>query len=529
MPSDTADQILTPELFDQGAVVRELVNRGGLREFIEIFWSAAEPRSFVGGWHIDAVCDHLEAVLCGDIKRLVICQPPGTMKSLCVGVFWPAYMWTLDPTISTLYGSFDQTLLNNQSEKMLSIIQSEQYQSAYGDLYQLKAKNPALREFKNTSGGFRFNTSPSGKGTGRHVDGAVVDDPLKPQDAINLSEAAFKEVDAWYDGTLQTRVRKWLTIIMQRLHENDLAGRCIAEGYTPLILPMRQIKRSMWARDPRTEPGELLWPNNPRYTEEEVENLERKLALQGQASAQLQQDPTPATGGFVEERWCRLEWVEPPTKGVWVQSWDFSSKGTLESHSKVSGQLWCKTRDMKVAREYISTLDERLAKVKGSASDFRMISLPDRSEMFVLVDWVSGHWNFPASKAQFAMAQERPMWRNARVKLIELKANGPAIIDEMKSKFSGIIGVEPEGTKEERYRVHTEKWECAQVIYPPGGRTEGKKEYWVGADAVREEHIKFPRFTWDDHVDTTTQALDRLTGGHHAYRENLAKIAGRVR
>ncbi len=119
------------------------------------------------------------------------------------------------------------------------------------------------------------------------------------------------------------------------------------------------------------------------------------------------------------------------------------------------------------------------------------------------------------------------MWRNARAKLIELKANGPALIEEMKGKFHGIIGVEPEGTKEERYRVHTEKWECSQVIYPPGARREGKAEYLVGADAVREEHVKFPRFLWDDHVDTTTQALDRLASGALAYRENRAKIAGR--
>ncbi len=154
-----------------------------------------------------------------------------------------------------------------------------------------------------------------------------------------------------------------------------------------------------------------------------------------------------------------------------------------------------------------------------------MITLPENGDMFVLVDWVGGHWNYVASKAQFAMAQERPGWNRARIKLIELKANGPAIIEEMKTKFHGIKGVEPEGTKEERYRVHTQLFEAGQVIFPPGGRRDGKKEYLVGADQVREELVKFPRFTWDDNVDCATQALDYLTNSGLAYRENLRKIA----
>jgi predicted phage terminase large subunit-like protein len=496
---------------DDGALVRELVARGGLHAFIEEFWSTCMPGTFLDNWHIHAVCEHLELVALGDISRLVIAQPPGTMKSLAVGVFWPAWLWSLDPALSILFGSFDQSLLNNQSEKMIQIVESDLFQAAYPHV-KLKAKKPANREFKNTAGGFRFNTSPEGKGTGRHVDGLVIDDPMKPQDAILMREAAFKKVDSWFDGTLQTRVRRFIVMIMQRLHTNDLAGRCIAEGYTTLILPMRQVKRTMWARDPRTEVGELLWPSNPRFSEERVRQDE--LKLKNEASAQLQQDPTPATGGFVEERWTRLEWIDPPTVGSFCQSWDFSSKGTLESHSKVSGQLWCVTRDVRHLREYLSDLADRQARIAGASADFRVIPVADRAELFCLIDWVGGLWNYPTSKSQFVLAQARPHWHRARIKLIELKANGPAIIEEMKSKFIGIKGVEPEGSKEERYRVHTEKWEAGQVVYPPG----------IG-DEVREEHIKFPRFTHDDHVDTTTQALDRLSNGAQRYRENLAKIA----
>jgi predicted phage terminase large subunit-like protein len=510
----------TAEDIDTGALIRDLVDAGGLREFIRIFWSEAVPGTYCSNWHIDAVCEYLEAVTLGQITRLVINLPPGHMKSLSVGVFWPAWMWTLDPATSFMFGSFDQSLLNaKQSEPMISLINSYTYQAAY-PYVQLASKKPALREFKTTQGGFRFNTSPTGKGTGRHVDHLVVDDPLKPGDAIGGHKAAFTKVDNWFDGTLPTRVRKSITLIMQRLHTDDLAGMCIARGYETLILPARQTKRPLWTPpawctvvDPRTEIGEPLWPE--RFPETKLRELE--IGLKGEASAQLQQDPTPATGGIIEEPWTRLEWIDPPVKGTWVQSWDFSSKGTSESHSKCSGQLWCLTRDMKLAREFISDLNDRLAKVPGATQDARIIHLPDRAEMFVLVDRVGGHWNFVTSKAQFVLAQTRTGWARARIKLIEDKANGSALIQEYKSKFPGIVSVEPEGTKEERLRIHSEKFEAGQVIFPPGSN----------GDLVREQLVKFPRFSWDDEVDTCTQALDRLANKSQRYRENLRRIAGR--
>lgn len=520
-PVSPAIDHLTPEAFDTSALVRELVDRGGLREFMRLFWDVVDPRPFADGWHLGAICEYLQAVTLGQITRLVINIPPGHSKSLTCGVFWPAWFWTIDPGQSFLTGSFDQSLLNNQSERMIAILNSENYRGAY-PYVRLRKEAPALREFKNTEGGFRFNTSPEGKGTGRHVDGLLIDDPLKPQDAILGREAAFKKVDTWFDGTLQTRVRKWITVIMQRVHSNDLAGRCIAEGYEALILPARQVKRPMWARDPRKEVGELLWP--ALFPEERVRLQEIKL--KNEASAQLQQDPTPATGGFVEESWTRYEWITMPTKGTWVQSWDFSSKGTLESHSKVSGQLWCVTKDLTELREYYSDLADRMARVPGALQDFMVHKIDGRAEYYCLIDWVGGLWNYAASKAQFVMSQDRPHWHRARIKLIELKANGPALIEDMKGKFTGIRGVEPQGSKEERYRVHTDKWEAGQIVYPPGDpRKVDGVQYMLGADVIREEHIKFPRFTHDDHVDTTTQALDKLANGAQRYRENLARIA----
>ncbi len=505
--------VFTPEVFDTGALVRELIDRGGLHEFVRQFWDVFIPNPFVDNWHIGAICEYLEAVTLGQIKRLVINVPPATSKTTIISIMWPAYQWTLKPETRFLVASFDHGLVIDSADKMISVIQSELYQAAY-PYVQLANKNPARVNFKNTSGGTRFSTTPEGKATGRHAHVAVVDDPLKPQDAIKLRKAAFDRVNTWFSGTLPTRAVNpkdfARVVMMQRLHTDDLAGMCIAQGYETLILPMRMTKRAMWLRDPRKEVGELLWPE--RYPEEKVRELE--VELRNEASAQLQQDPTPATGGIIEEPWTRLEWTELPKKAEWVQSWDFSAKGTSESHSKVSGQLWCRTREPGIVKEYLSDLGDRMARIPGASGDFMLKRLPEGEDYYMLIDVIGGHWNFPTSKAQFVMAQARPNWNKAKIKLIENKANGTPLIQEYKTKFVGIKEIEPEGDKEERLRVHSEKFELGLVIFPPG----------LG-DGVREQLVKFPRFTWDDDVDTCTQALDRLANKHARYREGLRKIA----
>jgi predicted phage terminase large subunit-like protein len=429
-----------------------------------------------------------------------------------ISIMWPAWQWTLKPETKFLVASFDQSLVLDSADKMINIVQSELYQAAY-PYVQLNNKNPARGNFKTTAGGLRFSTTPEGKATGRHAHIAIVDDPMKPQDAIKLRKAAFDRINSWFSGTLPTRAVNpkdfARVIIMQRLHTDDLAGMCIAQGYESLILPMRQVKRTMWARDPRTEVGELLWP--ARYPEEKVRELE--VELRNEASAQLQQDPTPATGGLIQEPWCRLEWVEPPVRGRWCSSWDFSSKSATEAHSKVAGQLWVATRHIDYVREFLSELGDRQAKIPGAAQDFMLKRLPPGEEYYLLVDWVGGSWNYVTSKSQFTMAHARPLWRNAKVKLIEAKANGIPLIEEFKSKFIGIRGVEPAGEKEERLRVHSEKFELGLVIFGPG------------SDPVKEELVKFPRFSHDDQADCVTQALDFLANKNARYRDNLRKLA----
>src|ERR1043166_9141708 len=104
-----------PNLMDEIEV--ELAERR-LREFVRQAWSVVEPATeFVPGWHIDAICEHLEAVSRGQLGRLLICMPPRHMKSLLIAVLWPCWEWIRYPARRWLYCSYASSLAIRDSVK----------------------------------------------------------------------------------------------------------------------------------------------------------------------------------------------------------------------------------------------------------------------------------------------------------------------------------------------------------------------------------------------------------------------------
>lgn len=227
------------------AIDRQLVAKGSLYDFVEIAWPLVEPSAFVGNWHLEEICAHLEAVSRCDIRYLVINIPPGTGKSLLTGVFWPVWEWINRPETKFFYASFDASLVCRDAGKMIKLMRSDWFGSRWGNL--LSRGNLAESDFDNRSGGFRFSTSIGGKGTGRHGNIKVIDDPLKPKDVLGgttLTKNALKEASDWMANTLASRMADPTTdrrvIVMQRIHEEDPAGEAIETGdYEVLRLPMR--------------------------------------------------------------------------------------------------------------------------------------------------------------------------------------------------------------------------------------------------------------------------------------------------
>ncbi|MFA4972209.1 MAG: phage terminase large subunit [bacterium] len=463
-----------------GAAVAELVRRRGLYDFVKRFWHTVEPAEFVGNWHLQAICCALQAVSLRRINRLVINVPPGTGKSLLTSVFWPAWQWTWQPEHKWLCTGYSPRLVARDAKRCMRIVQSPLYRAAWPGV-EFTESVPAVSELHTTAGGLRVSLQIGGGITGWHGDTLICDDPLKAADASSIAKIEAVN-DTWKTVAATRRAnpkRHAVVLIMQRLADNDLAAEELATGAEHLCLPMRYVPDCPWDRglslgklDPRTKTGELLFPE--RFPESAVRELERALETPQNISAQLQQNPVPASGAFFEDAWFRT-WTELPTR--WrlqvVQSWDFNVGETRDPQaaSRVHGALWawCEGR-------------------------------------YFLLDEVSGTWNYPEAKRQFLAAQRRTVagigWREAECVLIECKANGAPLIAEMREEHPGMVisPISPHEPKELRARRHSARVEAGQVYLPD--------EPWAGE--FRAELVRFPKQKHNDRVDTTTQALDYM-------------------
>ncbi len=302
-----------------------------LRDYIRAAWHVLEPGTpYVHGWHIDAISEHLEAVTAGQILRLIVNIPPGHMKSLSVSVFWPTWMWILRPHARFLFASYAQHLSTRDAVKSRTLLQSQWYQERWGDRFKLTGDQNEKTRYANDKTGVRVSTSV-GSGTGERADFRVIDDPHNIND---VHSDTIRESDIeWWRLTWSQRGSDARTsaevIIMQRLHERDMTGFILAEigGYEHLCLPARYepdraCVTSLGSPDPRTEAGELIWPE--KNGEAEVAEAEKTLGEYG-AAGQLQQRPSPAGGGYFKEEWFRwYDWGNPPASLVTYGASDYA-------------------------------------------------------------------------------------------------------------------------------------------------------------------------------------------------------------
>jgi len=279
-----------------------------LRLYIEQAWSVLEPTTpFISGWHLDAICDHLEAVFKGDIRNIIINIPPRHMKSLAVSVFFPTWVWINDPSSRWLFSSYAQDLSTRDSLKCRRLIQSLWYQARWSDRYTITTDQNQKTRFENDKTGYRLSTSVDGVATGEGGDYIVVDDPHNVKQAE--SEIKRNGVLMWWDEVMSTRLNNPNTgrkiIVMQRLHENDLTGHILAKelGYVHLMLPAeyekdRKCFTNIGFEDPREDEYEPLWEG--LYGREALDTLKKDLVSEYAIAGQLQQRPAPRGGGMFQ-------------------------------------------------------------------------------------------------------------------------------------------------------------------------------------------------------------------------------------
>ncbi len=481
---------------------RELAKKS-LAAYIRQAWHVVEPSNvYIHGWHIEAISEHLEAATRGEIRNLIINIPPRHAKSLLCCVFWPTWVWATKPETRWLFSSYGENLAIRDSLKCRRIIQSPWYQQNFGEAFSLTGDQNQKTRFDNDKTGYRIATSVGGMGTGEGGDFIVVDDPLKQADAHSLP--ARESVTDWWDNTMSTRGnnpdRVVKVVIMQRLHEQDLTGHLLermrADGgqYEHLCLPARyettdRVTSIGW-RDPRTEPGQLLWPE--RFTPSALASLERDMDSYAVAG-QLQQRPSPDAGGIFKKWYWRywkpegvtlppiaVEIVDEKTKTVTLteveavdlpdqfdevmQSWDCAFKDSQKSDF-VAGQVWART----------------------SADRYLLDYYKDRAD---IIETMAQIERFTAK------------WPKAYAKLIEDKANGPAVMQILGRKVSGLIPVEPEGGKIVRAHAASPAVESGNVYLP-------HPALYLWVNGFIDSCAGFPNMANDDDVDAFTQAMIR--------------------
>lgn len=444
--------------------------RRSLRRFVASAWHIIEPTNvFTPGWHIDAICEHLEAVTAGEIRNLIINIPPRHMKSLAVSVFWPTWLWIRNPGFRWLFSSYAQSLSTRDSLKCRRLIESPWYQRNWGHVYQLADDQNLKMRFDNDKAGYRIATSVGGSATGEGGDAVVVDDPHNVLETH--SDAKRESVLVWWDEVMSTRLNDPHTgakvIVMQRVHERDLTGHVLERSdYEHLCLPAEYEATTYvtgigWA-DPRTESGELLWPE--RFSQDEIDGLKRDLGSFA-VSGQLQQRPSPATGGLIKRAWWQYYGHPPAEFDEVIQSWDMAFKDTKAS-DYVVGQVWGRLG----ANTY-------------------------------LLDQVRDRMSFPETLVAFKSLTAK--WPQSTAKIVEDKANGSAVIATLKNKIAGIIPYSPEQSKVARVHAVTPQIESGNVWLPNTAS--------FTSDFV-EECAKFPMGAYDDQVDAMSQALLRFSG-----------------
>lgn len=497
--------LIQPNTFDIDLALAER----SLAEFTKQAWHIVEPGTeYSHNWHIDAICEHLEAVSRGAIHDLIINIPPRCMKSLLTCVMWPTWTWIAYPQSRWMFLSYAQDLSIRDSLKCRRIITDPWYQIRWGHAFQLTGDQNAKTRFENDKTGFRMSSSVGGGATGEGGQFVVVDDPLKADDA--KSDVALESVNAWWGGTMPTRSNdpksRRRVIIMQRLHDRDLTGyvleRMREENYPQyelLCLPMEyepnRCQLSTGWQDPRIKQEELLWPN--RFDETEVKRLHSELGETGFAS-QMQQNPVPAGGGIFKFAWWeedrnRYDYADPAIKSNVVGRWLFVDSAFKDKEANDPSA--CTTFEL---------LADYRAMIRHVWQDKIASNLLPNE-----IETLATRWNYDG-RLRGVIVEDKGSGTTA---IQTLRASAPTWLADLIFEFM------PHGSKE--YRAKQAAIWCGRdcILFP----YVSSDVPWLFdfADQQYGQLFRFPAAAHDDMVDTFTMGI--------IYLENLLAEGWRAR
>jgi predicted phage terminase large subunit-like protein len=421
------------------------------------------------GRHLDVLDETLMKVSKGEIKRLIVTMPPRHGKSERVSKKFPAWHQGNNPNDEIIISSYSLDLSRGFSRIARDTLKGHQ------NIFDVEISKDRQAAESWGLEGTRGGVSAAGVGgpiTGKGAKIAIIDDPVKNSEEAN-SQVIRDKVWEWYQTTLYTRLTPdgRIIIVMTRWHEDDLVGRLLkkeqeeikngsheGERWTVINFPAIAEENDFLGR----KEGEPLWPEFG-FDRKRLDEIKRDVGSYT-FNALYQQRPSAQEGGMLKRNWWKYYRQLPPLDEL-IQSWDCTFKDS-DGSDFVAGHVWGR---------------------KGA--------------QYFLVDRVKARMDLPTTVQSVRnMTAKHP---KGLIKLIEDKANGPAVIQLLKNRIPGMIAVNPEGGKIARASAVSPAIEAGNVFLPSPDIA-----HWVH-DFV-EECAAFPKGAHDDDVDAMTQALNRL-------------------
>lgn len=434
--------------------------------------------------HTKLITDKLQKIVNGEQHFYIVEMPPQHGKSLTITSTFPAYYLMKHPDKKVMIATYSKGLYSQFANTNRQDF-NEWGPSLFG-----------LRTYINTADKFTiakhkgefFATSILGAATGHSADLLIVDDPVKDAEEANSPTIQKKVWEEW-TKTFSTRLQdnSSVVVIMTRWRTDDLAGRLLQS----MSRNWEEIKLPAIATD--LKPGETdeIGRKNGEALCPELHSLKdlliqkKEMGSQGFA-ALYQQSPTVEGGNIFKRSWVRYYVPDRETMiALGLTEKDVTIRPRL-NHMSETVQAWDATFKSGANDDYVA--GQTWARYK--------------TDMYLLPNWCHKRLSF--TETLDAIRAMSKLYPQATVKLVEDKANGPAIIDTLQQEISGIIPVSPgNDSKEARASSVTPYWEAGQ-IYIPHPLWKPEVDDWI------EEILNFPNATHDDNVDSMTYAVQRL-------------------
>lgn len=468
-----------------------------LRHFVRRAWAIVEPRRpLVWGWHLDLICDALEASYRHETTSdvLVVNIPPRHSKSSIISVLGPAWWWLHHPEAQFLCITKAEKNATRDARHMRRVVTSPWYQRLLqwrarlgdGTAWTMSEDQDRVNYYANSEGGHRLSVTTNTDITGVGADFLIIDDP---HDAEEVALGTPDRVHRMMDETESRYQEVWISrlnpggrtqIVMQRLHENDLAGRRLRESTTTaLVLPLEFEADHPYRHplDPRRVEGERLCP--ARFDDDWVAKMKSHPA---KWAGQAQQRPSPRGGGQIKREWlsrrygCRPEDWASTADEVWVSADAAKKAGADADYHAI--QVWARQGADRIL------LDRRHERM--TYPDFQLA-----------MDGMIALW--------------RPRTRGLFGVLVEDTANGTTYLQCRAGHVDGLTPFHPstdtpgaDKSKPARAIYLERAAESGQVLLPSAEVAPWVEE-WV------HEVITFPGGAHDDDVDAASQLHMRWT------------------